>query len=148
MPEELRSLGALSEVCEKPRGSEGVATKAAFLSEHEAHQCLFRQDSPLLVPGLPDLGETRRRAERSAEWRGCGRPASSGFSFSFHLNPNVTPPPASVQQTPGWEALCSILRMYPVSFLFFFLYSALHLLKFNLFNAKQDLERSVILKLV
>lgn len=116
---ELGSLGKLSEVCKKRRGLEGRVTKAAFTSEHEAHKCMFCKDGLLVVPGLPDLGETCRKAERSAEWREFGRPALSGFSFSSHLNLNVTPPPTSVQQTPGWEALCSILRMYPVSFLFF-----------------------------
>lgn len=44
LSKELGSLGKLSEVCKKPRDAEGIVTKAAFMSEREAHKCMFCKD--------------------------------------------------------------------------------------------------------
>lgn len=66
--------------------------------------------------------------------------------FLSILNLNVTPF-SNIYPEDSWLG-SPVLNFENVPSFLFFLYSALHLLKNNLFNAKQDLERSVILQLV
>lgn len=134
----VQNWAAILESSVKPVRKELKRSAPKSLNMKHMRACC-QKTGVIAIPGLPDLRETLWKGKRSTKGREFAWLALSAFSFPYHLNLNEkTLLRYLIQQT--WLGSPALnFENVPN-----FLYSALHLLKFNLFNAERDLERSVI----
>ena len=122
----------------------GIVTKAAFMSLNTKHiyVCCIKTKM-IVIPGLPDLWETLAKKQKGAQSDVSLVSLFYPVSCFLYIKPghNTLLQYLASRLLVGKPCIkFSECTQFP--FFFFFLYSALHLLKINLFNAKQDLERS------